>query len=182
MRDFNAAKDTAEAGLLSYKYTSSVNLFFTGAYFDTATFMTRWVWFLLKEKLIILSNGCLWRQAADDRRIQARERYLLHPPLCTTMHQCAPVCMHHYACTTMHHYAPLCPLCTSMHTMHYAHRYAPVCIRQYAPVSDTMHQYAQHYALCTLSMRYAVHVWLTVQSTHPQISVRPPLCKLPPMH
>ena len=124
MRDFNAAKDTAEAGLLSYKYTSSVNLFFTGAYFDTATFMTRWVWFLLKEKLIILSNGCLWRQAADDRRIQARERYPLHPPLCTSMH-------------TLHQYA------------HYAHHYA--------------HQ-------------YAVHVWVTVQSTHPQISVRRPLC------
>ena len=169
MRDFNAAKDTAEAGLLSYKYTSSVNLFFTGAYFDTATFMTRWVWFLLKEKLIILSNGCLWRQAADDRRIQARERYLLHPPLCTTMHQCAPVCTSMYAPLCMHHYAPLC---TTMPTMHqYAHyalctpvctsMHPPICtsIRHYAPVCTNMHTmyFTRHYViLCTLIMRRTV--------------------------
>ena len=116
---------------------------------------------LEKRKLIISSNGCLWRQAVDDRRIQARE---ISTPLCKTMHHYAFHSLHHAPpwtkCSPIH-YAPRWTPSTTMLTMQstlcttmdYIHHYSPLCTQcspiHYFPLwtpYTTMHHYTKHYA------------------------------------
>ena len=85
--------------------------------------------------------ACGGRQLMTGGYKRERDIYSIphYTPLCTSVHQCAPVCMHHYACTTMHHYAhyaPVCTLCT-MHTG--MHQYASANMHQYQTLCTSMH-------------------------------------------
>ena len=113
------------------------------------------VFSLEKRKLVILSNDCLWRQAADDRRIQARE---ISTPLCKTMHHYAFHSLHHAPpwtkCSPIH-YAPRwtpsttmltmqSTLCTTMHFIHSTmHHYGENAVQ------STIHHSGLHLPLCT---------------------------------
>ena len=154
-RDFNGAKLVADPVFLFY-----VDFKFFSIFCDIALLLCGQIKYFQKRKPVIMSNGCLWRQAVVDRRMQATE-------------MCTP-CHHHYA--TMQLCTPpppplvalqLCTECIALHTTTtmqlctpYHHHYAfnMLSVHQHT----TMHQLwytlklcsgpCLHYQLCNATM------------------------------
>ena len=158
-RDFNGAKLVADPVFLFY-----VDFKFFSIFCDIALLLCGQIKYFQKRKPVIMSNGCLWRQAVVDRRMQATEMCTPCHHHYATMQLCTPppppplVALYNYALSAMHSTQP--PLCNyTLHTTPtmqlwtpYHHHYAfnMLFVHQHT----TMHQLWYTLKLCT---NYDIH-------------------------
>ena len=98
-----------------------VDFKFFSIFCDIALLLCGQIKYFQKRKPVIMSNGCLWRQAVVDRRMQATEMCTPCHHHYATMQLCTPppppplVALYNYALSAMHSTQP--PLCNyTLHT------------------------------------------------------------------
>ena len=87
---------------------------FFSIFCDIALLLCGQIKYFQKRKPVIMSNGCLWRQAVVDRRMQATEMCTPCHHHYATMQLCTPpppplVALYNYALSALHPTQP--PLC-----------------------------------------------------------------------
>ena len=158
---------------------------FFSIFCDIALLLCGQIKYFQKRKPVIMSNGCLWRQAVVDRRMQATEMCTPCHHHYATMQLCTPppppplVALCNYALSALHPTQP--PLCNyaTMNSIP-----PPLCI-QYA-IRPPTYNY-EPTMIYTKTMLWAMPPLSTMQRNHarlhPQSSIYlafcpPPLCSM----